>query len=1073
MTKLESPPSVAGAGPFTAAALPDRVLQVAVGRGRILVRVAASVEARDLVAELGSAKVGFRPIADEEVARAGLRTRASLSFGDGPFVSAKKAQCRAHLNTLRDWALDGGQTLQIEIADPTTPFSVDLLPKFALPPSDVDRTFRVLLATHRGCGSLLLNMTGPTDRPRSFHRHFDVSKHGGTEPGDYDVFEIALPASDAEEVLAMGLRFDRALSAQDAPWFFIADPVLLNDRPPAETGAMLEFHADDGRAGAEPGAWYEASLPALLQPFETLSLVVAGDAAVLVPMSDATVSLVQDWGHSIQLSASVEGQYKLHMSHAEPMLVTLGTDPTTISIPRECLDGTAHLLQVTDPGECRLFYQDYLLLPRILTPVDVLQRESSPPFPSALMPQSWHRFQSVRAQIANRALSAADRIQIDQALATLEGGFGNVELKALRFPEVDAPDVSIVMPAHNKVEVTYLGLCSLLTAYNAASFEVILVDDASTDETSEIESFVSGIKVVRNAEPQRFIRAVNAGAAEARGSYVALLNNDVEVTTGWLDELVAAFDRFADVGLVGSKLLYPDGRLQEAGGIVWGSGNPWNYGHGQNPWEPRFCYARQADYLSGAALMTTREIWQEVGGLSSYLEPMYFEDTDLAFKVREAGYTTWCIPSSVVYHYEGMTSGTDTASGFKRFQEVNRPKFKRRWSQAFSRFGQDGQQPDLEKDRGIVGRVLVVDQGVPRPDRDAGSYAAIKEIELIRSLGYKVTFLPRNMAHMGRYTDDLQRMGVEVIYAPFYLSTDDYLAKHGAGFDAIYITRYYVALDLLDRVRTSAPGAKVILNNADLHFLRELRAGLAVKDDGKVAEAARTRDRELSVMRRVDAIASYNDVEHSVITSHIDGAVPVVKCPWVVDMPDEVPPPSARRGLSFLGNFAHPPNVEAVEWFVRSVMPLLRSAGLKLDFRIYGAGLPDRISALRDKDIHPEGFVETVSEAYDRSRIFVAPLLSGAGIKGKVLAALAHGVPTVMTPVAAEGIGLRHGHDCFIVEGPDDWAEAIARLQTDDTLWQAISDNSRSYVAAAYSFETGRERMRRIFETVDLYQSAR
>ena len=215
--------------------------------------------------------------------------------------------------------------------------------------------------------------------------------------------------------------------------------------------------------------------------------------------------------------------------------------------------------------------------------------------------------------------------------------------------------------------------------------------------------------------PQRFIRACNAGAAQARGRYVALLNNDVEVTAGWIDALIDAFDRFDNVGLAGSKLLNPDGSLQDAGGIVWGSGNPWNYGNAQNPHEPRFGYARQADYLSGAALMMPKKLWNKIGGLSSYLEPMYFEDTDLAFKVREAGYSTWFVPSSQVYHFEGMTSGTDVSTGFKKYQEVNRPKFKRRWARAFGQFGTEGTAPDLEKDRGIVGRVLFIDYAPAAP----------------------------------------------------------------------------------------------------------------------------------------------------------------------------------------------------------------------------------------------------------------------------------------------------------------------------------------------------------------------
>lgn len=446
---------------------------------------------------------------------------------------------------------------------------------------------------------------------------------------------------------------------------------------------------------------------------------------------------------------------------------------------------------------------------------------------------------------------------------------------------------------------------------------------------------------------------------------------------------------------------------------------------------------------------------------------MYFEDTDLAFKIREAGYKTWFVPASLVYHFEGMTSGTDTTQGFKKHQELNRPKFKRQWARAFAGHGKDGQNPDLEKDRGILGRVLFIDYTTPRPDRDAGSYAALREIELVQSLGYKVTFLPQNLAHFGSYTDDLQNMGVEVITAPFTLSLAEFLSQRAAEFDAVYITRYYVAQETIHHIRTHAPRAKILLNNADLHFLRELRAALSSDDPSRLAAMQRVRDEELAMMRAADLVLSYNEVEHAVIASHTDGAVPVMTCPWVVDIPPAVPPLAERRGLSFLGSFNHHPNAEGVTWFCRSVLPLLSSPQAHLT--IYGSGMDDRVRALASDTVAPLGFVADIATAYDRHRVFVAPLLSGAGIKGKVLSALAHGIPTVLTPIAAEGIGLRHNHDCLIARTPEDWATALTRLLEEDALWTRISTAARSYAAEHFSFARGRETMKAAFEAVDLF----
>ncbi len=194
----------------------------------------------------------------------------------------------------------------------------------------------------------------------------------------------------------------------------------------------------------------------------------------------------------------------------------------------------------------------------------------------------------------------------------------------------------------------------------------------------------------------------------------------------------------------------------------------------------------------------------------------------------------------------------------------------------------------------------------------------------------------------------------------------------------------------------------------------------------------------------------------------------------IIGYPDralKVAPLKGREGMSFLGGYGHPPNAAAVEWFASAVMPLLSKGLQDVTFHVYGSAMGDNLKELESDRIRPHGFVESVVEAYDRHRIFVAPLRSGAGIKGKVLAALAHGIPCILSPIAAEGIGLRSGHDCLIAEKPAEWANAISRLHTDDKLWNELSKNARDYVIEHFSFERGRELMREAFEAVDIFHS--
>lgn len=777
-----------------------------------------------------------------------------------------------------------------------------------------------------------------------------------------------------------------------------------------------------------------------------------------------------------------EGQLHLYvdgeLADTKPMRARGVERRIDLIVPTRFYDGAPHSFELRDASGLRVLGRGAEIFPEHASSWSFLQEHTGPPRPYHVAPQAGFRYRTLNqhlARFAEQGGASADSLRALMHLhSVLEGGFDAIaRYEPLEFPEVEQPRVTVVVPVHNKFNVTYYCLAALLFAINETPFDVVVVDDGSSDETLDLAALVRGVTVVRNEEAQGFIGACNAGVSKARGEYVVLLNNDTEPTAGWLDELLGAFERFDDVGMTGSRLLYPDGKLQDGGGIVWGSGDPWNYGRGHNAWDPRYTYARQVDYLSGAALMLTRSLWDRVGGLSEEFKPAYFEDTDLAFKVREAGYTTWYVPSSVVYHFEGISNGTDVTEnvGLKRFQEVNRPKFKEKWAAAFAGNGDMAvDDPDLVKDRGIIGRVLFIDGQTPRPDQDAGSYAAIQEIRLVQALGYKVTFATVGLGYMGKYSDELNRMGVETVFKPFYVSIDEFLEKRGTEFDAAFITRYYVADKVVDSLRERAPQAKVMFNDADLHFLRELRHAQQTGDSEDWQVVEEVREAELAVMRKADLVLSYNEVEHAVIRSHNLSETEVALCPWVVQArtPEQVPPFEAREGIAFLGGYRHVPNVQAVEFFVDQVLPSLRERLPGVLFNIYGSAMPDSIRELADEVINPVGFVETVTEVHDTNKVFVAPLLSGAGIKGKVIGAMAEGIPTVLSPVAAEGTGVRAGYDAIVAATPDEWVEAIARLYTDADAWQEQSRSALEFTQSRFSFATGREQMRQAFATLGL-----
>jgi GT2 family glycosyltransferase len=628
-------------------------------------------------------------------------------------------------------------------------------------------------------------------------------------------------------------------------------------------------------------------------------------------------------------------------------------------------------------------------------------------------------------------------------------------------PRAARPRASIVIPVYNKWEYTAACLRSLAETPGAAGFEVIVVDDGSTDGSFERLQGIEGLTALRNDENLGFIGSCNRGAEHARGDFLVLLNNDTQVLEGWLDALLGTFERFPDTGLAGARLLYPDGRLQEAGGIIFSDGSGWNYGRLDDPNRPEYQYTREADYCSGACIALRTELFRELGGFDTHYAPAYYEDTDLAFRIRQRGLKVRVQAEASIVHHEGITSGTDLGSGTKRFQAVNRDKFLERWRDALQRQPapivdpEDRAEIRRARDHGLKGRILVIDAYTPEPDQDAGSVRLVYLMDCMRELGYGVTFMPDNRAYAGRYTRELQRVGVEVVHDPWIESLPRFLGERGAEFDFVLVCRHYIASKYIPLVRKHCPRARFIFDTVDLHFLREERQAELEDSSALRRAAAQTRRAELAVIGDADVTLVVSPVEKTLL----EQAAPEARV-HIVSLIHEVvgsrKPWAERKDLFFVGGYQHPPNVDAAQWFVREIWPRVHAELPGVEFHLIGSKATDAVRALDGNGVRFHGFVESLEPWLDNCRLAVAPLRFGAGIKGKVNVSMAHGQPVVATPIAVEGMFAKPGRDVLVAETAADFAAQVVRLYRDEALWNVVSASGLENIRRYFSLDTAR-----------------
>lgn len=656
----------------------------------------------------------------------------------------------------------------------------------------------------------------------------------------------------------------------------------------------------------------------------------------------------------------------------------------------------------------------------------------------------------------------------DQEFTRIAGALDTL-LNKVTTASQDEARVSIVIPVYNHFEATLNCLKSIGAANDKVSVELIVVDDGSTDVTQRVLGLMNSIRYIRNEQNLGFLNSCNKAAKGASGDFICFLNNDTIVLPGWVDSIIDTFDNNPQAGLIGSKLYYPDGGLQEVGGLIWNDGGGTNFGRDDDPKKPEYCYMRNVDYCSGAAIFLPRRVWEEMKGFDPIFTPAYYEDTDLAFRVRQAGYQVLVQPFSRVVHLEGVTSGTDLSNGIKRYQAINKDKFFQRWKDVLTFHNSPHVPSWITNGHGKRKRALVLDVCTPKPDVDSGSIDTFNYLISLRKLGFDVTFISTDDSHViDRYVFDLQARGIHCLYPPYLSSIDQFIKDFGIYFDLVVLFRAPFGGRFMKAVKKHIPKAKVIFNTVDLHFLREKRGKTLQSSNSQIAVDGETAEEyEVGLMKAADISILVSEYERSFLTQLYPGLTTTV-----MPIPREIPGRKqgfeSRKDIAFVGGYLHKPNVDAVHYFVREIWPKILEKLPGVKFKIVGSNLPEEFKIYASDTVELVGFVKDLGEVFDNVRLSVAPLRYGAGIKGKVVSSLSYGLPCVATSIAIEGMGLTEGQDVLTSDSPDVFAELVVRAYNDKALWESLSSEGLKFVRSRHSIESFNINLRDLLTSLGL-----
>ncbi|MBP7509223.1 MAG: glycosyltransferase [Prolixibacteraceae bacterium] len=638
--------------------------------------------------------------------------------------------------------------------------------------------------------------------------------------------------------------------------------------------------------------------------------------------------------------------------------------------------------------------------------------------------------------------------------------------KQISFTETN-PELSIILVLYNKAELTLACLESLVKS-EYQKFEIIIVDNNSSDKTKELLETISGAKIILNDSNLHFLRANNQAIELVKGKYLLFLNNDTELPEKTITRVINTIKSIPECGAVGAKIILPEGVLQEAGSIIWNDGSCLGYGRLDNPELPQYNFARSTDYCSGAFLLTKTELFKKHGGFDTIFEPAYYEETDYCLWLQNEGYKVIYDPKVEIKHFE---FGSGVSEKAIELHKINQEKFFNKHSEILKKHF----NPDLKnilkarfsEKNSNKKNILYIDDRVPHIEFGSGFPRSNYILNSIVESGNNVTVYPINFPNEDNWDNTYRDINpfIEIAIGFGINRFEEFINERKNYYDIIWISRPHNFTSVEKYLSRLKKGIRIIYDAEAIFSQREINKktikGAIISEYEKEAlikkevELAHKADLVISVSKRDAEIFENKGVKNVEILGHC------------LKIETKSTPFNERKGLLFVGNLDYndSPNVDSIMWFINDIWPQVKIAIPDISMDIIGSAESSLIKKIKTNGILIHGKIENINPYYQKNRLFIAPTRFAAGIPYKIHESAANGLPSVVTKILSDQLDWTNNQEIWSVNiNADEFAKKIISAYNNQDEWEQVQSKMLFKIRKEMSEEKYKLNINKILE---------